>query len=75
MESSIHVLCLGNSIMKGDVGVNWVSSLLQKQFPSVTFHNLGINGSQIPGVIDQVKTLPDSVKNIKYKVILLHIGG
>jgi acyl-CoA thioesterase I len=65
-----RVLCLGNSIMKADVGFNWLNALA-KDVPDIEFVNKGENGSQIPGVIDIVKQGFD----FKPSAILVHTGG
>ncbi len=64
------ILFLGNSIVKGDVGFNWIKAL-SRDFPNLQLVNKGENGSQIPGVIDIVK------KGLDFhpSAIIVHIGG
>lgn len=64
-------LCLGNSIVAGTMGHNWVAALAVAH-PSLAFQNEGVNGAQIPGVMADVACL---LPTLKPAAIVLHIGG
>ncbi|KAJ3303403.1 hypothetical protein HDV03_003972 [Kappamyces sp. JEL0829] len=69
----MQILLLGSSLVAGTLGFDWIKSLkLKPENKNRTFHNYGLNGAQVPGVIKHLTTVPDTVKP---DVVIVMVGG
>lgn len=67
----MDILLLGSSLAKCTLGVDWTKQIDATKF---TIHNFGINGVQVPGVIEQMRS--KSIKLFcKPSVVILIVGG
>ena len=65
-----NIVFIGSSIVAGNFGVDWISKLPVKN--GVKYHNYGINGAQVPTVINFVKS--NRINFVPYAVIIM-VGG
>jgi lysophospholipase L1-like esterase len=64
------ILFIGSSIVLGQLGVDWISQLPKKA--GFRFLNCGINGAQVPTVINYVK---DCNRATKPHAVVIMVGG
>ncbi|KAI8901186.1 SGNH hydrolase-type esterase domain-containing protein [Globomyces pollinis-pini] len=65
------VLVIGSSLVACTLGGNWMDWMKSEKY---RFHNYGINGVQIPGIIDQIQNNSIPV-SLKPAMIILMAGG
>ncbi|KAI9190223.1 ribosomal protein S23 [Blastocladiella emersonii ATCC 22665] len=72
------ILFLGPSLVAGTVGINWVKLLgeriAKERGPTWRILNYGVNGAQIPVVIDQVNSRTMIPRTIKPVAVVVVIG-
>ncbi len=66
----MKVLVIGDSITQGRIGVNYVT-LLEQDFPSVTFTNMGLGGDTLVGIS---KRLLKVLEKRSFDVIIIEAG-
>lgn len=65
-----HILFLGSSIVAGNFGVDWISKL--PKIEGIQYHNYGINGAQVPTIINLVKS--NKITITPFAIIIM-VGG
>lgn len=71
-KKALHVLCIGDSITKGMVGVNFIKKV-QQNFPGSTFVNKGINGETLNKIAE--RALKHLRENNQYDALIFEAGA